>query len=61
MADRAKREWWEQPARNPREFDARDAEEHAEISTLLGSLPENHPARVAYSSGIWARRSSVSP
>jgi hypothetical protein len=36
-------------AREP--FDTRDALEHAEVAALLGGLPHEHPARVAYRRG----------
>lgn len=33
------------------QYDTRDEQEHAEITALLASLSEDHPARVAYADG----------
>ena len=33
------------------DFDARDAEEHAEVAALLAALPGDHPAALAYARG----------
>lgn len=35
----------------PRPLEAHDAEERAAIQTILGELPEDHPAREAYKAG----------
>lgn len=31
-----------------RNYDTRDAQEHADVTSVLASLPPEHPARVAY-------------
>ncbi len=33
------------------EYDTRDPAEHVDVATILGVLPENHPARTAYARG----------
>ncbi|MGD9730467.1 MAG: hypothetical protein AB7R40_24195 [Nitrospiraceae bacterium] len=32
-------------------LDIRDEQEHADVATVLATLPEGHPARVAYAEG----------
>jgi hypothetical protein len=39
--------------------DYRDDEEHAEVARILAGLPEDHPARVAYSSGAREAADSI--
>lgn len=40
--------------------DYRDDREHAEVAHLLSSLPEKHPARIAYLSGSWEGANTLS-
>jgi hypothetical protein len=40
--------------------DYRDDAEHAQIALILSELPQNHPARVAYSSGAWEGANTLS-
>ena len=40
--------------------DYRDDQEHLEIARLLSELPDNHPARTAYSSGAWEGANTLS-
>lgn len=40
--------------------DYRDDAEHAQIALILSELPPKHPARVAYSSGVWEGANTLS-
>lgn len=40
--------------------DYRDEIEHAEVTAILAELPDDHPARVAYSSGAREASDSLS-
>jgi len=34
-----------------KQYDTRDEQEHQDVRSILAALPEDHPARVAYSGG----------
>ena len=40
--------------------DYRDDAEHAQIALILSDLPAKHPARVAYTSGVWEGANTLS-
>lgn len=40
--------------------DYRNDQEHGEIARLLSELPDQHPARIAYSSGSWEGANTLS-
>lgn len=43
----------------PNPYDARDERERADVATILGVLPEEHPARVAYRAGAREAADSI--
>jgi len=40
--------------------DYRDEQEHAEVARILSALPEQHPARIAYTAGAREASDSIS-